>query len=335
MEAEWWKVYGMLFSAAFKRSGSEDNRFAFHWRALTQVNRHLYEARLHLSTVRGRGILWWQLQRAILLHHWEISVLNDVLKQILHIFWCFVYAVAGGLRPEQARFTHCANQTMAVTLSVRMRWRNKLCPQNSFCFQRNPLACFQKKTFPQMEFLFGVILVTEVISALNCVCVCAEAAFKKHMRRTGLEIFVCFDLLCFCQLNWIVLNFFGIFLIRFYLNVIGLFFSLTVLCFFCFVLLKVLFCCGTTWCNFGSGYWTAGETLFAEHDCFLPLAVCTHVPFSDFRNNFGIKRGKKPSLLIFFWFFFHCLGFYKRAENRFWPAVAWTVWLFMSRHAAG
>ena len=203
------------------------------------------------------------------------------------------------------------------------------------------------------------------------------------MQRTGLEIFVCFDLLCFCQLNWIVLIFLVFFLSVFIWTLSGCFFPLPSYVFFCFVLLKVLFCCGTTWCNFGSGYWTAGETLFAEHDCFLPLAVCTYVPFSV--SPIILELGDERNICCWFfrvfvllnWYSFlfappleyesmfstlpkrmqayvsarrrvslqtlcslprkcrHCLGLYKQAENRFWPAVAWVVWLFMSKHVAG
>ena len=174
-----------------------------------------------------------------------------------------------------------------------------------------------------MEFLFGVILVTEVISALNCVC--AKAAFKKHMQRTGLEIFVCFDLLCFCQMNWIVLNWFWYFSYPFLFERCRAVFFLTVLCFFasfcsrfCSVvephdatlevdteqLVKPYLLSTTAFCHW----------LYA-HMCLSPISAII------------LELREERNLRCWFVLFcFPCLGFYKRAENRFWPAMAWTVY---------
>ena len=68
-------------------------------------------------------------------------------------FWWFVYAVAGGLRPEQARFTHRAKQTMEATLSVRMRWPNKNCAHKIlFVFSVTHWRVFKKKSALRWNF---------------------------------------------------------------------------------------------------------------------------------------------------------------------------------------
>ena len=74
------------------------------------------------------------VERARLLQYWELYDLNDILKRNLRIFWWFVYAVAGGLRPEQARFTHRVNQTVVLILSVRKRWPDTIVPTKLFVF---------------------------------------------------------------------------------------------------------------------------------------------------------------------------------------------------------
>ena len=198
-----------------------------------------------------------------------------------------------------------------------------------------------------MEFLLRAVLITEVISALNCVCRSSvQETHAAHRPGDGFfcvfryavffppssfcsKAFIfcphcCVDLNFVCQLNWVVL-FFLAFLIRFlFWTLSGCFFSPWPFFFasfcsrFCSVvepnhatlevdteqLVKPYLLSTTAFCH----------RLYA-HMCLSPISAII------------LELREERNLRCWFVLFcFPCLGFYKRAENRFWPAMAWTVY---------